>query len=697
MPGLSDATRPIMWNINGAWLMYLLFVIAMVVFSYGLYKRIMVWKSHKPDGERLGDWGERFWLLVKEIVFQRRVMNMSFPGIFHSFLFYSFVVFVITTAIVAIDYDFGTSFFNGWIYVIFTVGCEIGGLIFLVGLGMAVWRRYVVKPKELPTVGMDTWALVLLFLLILTGFLTEGVRLAVKPDPWYLLSFAGYGFSFLFRWADPETGSVIHKIIWWAHTFIGMAWIATIPYTKFTHLLFLPTNVFFSKLKPRGEWKRENIMEMMEDEDFDEETFQVGLQKTTELTWKQALDLDACINCGRCEVLCPSTRAGEPFGPRQFVQNCLTLSEEVRAAQEKAQAEGKKLEQDDIKDIVGSAFDEEFLWFCRTCGACMEICPACIDHVDDMIELKRNEILMQGRAPSEGQRVLRTMENLGNPFAAQADRNDWVKDELGAKIVKAGEEVEVLYFVGCLQTFDVQKQKIAKDLCELLTRCGVDFGVLGPGERCCGDPARLLGQEMQFQEAAMTQVEELNNRKFKILLTACPHCYNVLKHEYPQFDGKYNVMHHTEYLAELMSSGRLKPEVSNAFKATFHDPCYLGRYQDQYEAPRQVMAKLPGVSNTEMVDKKSKSLCCGGGGGHFWMDLKGGDARVNNMRVEQAKEAGAQVIATGCGFCMGMLDDAVKTLNLEDDLKVKDIATLLLETLPAPPKAEEPAPAPEAE
>jgi Fe-S oxidoreductase/nitrate reductase gamma subunit len=688
MPNLSEATRPIMWNISAAWLMYLLFVIAMAVFAYGLYQRVMVWKGGAPSTERLGDFGKRFWFMVRELVFQRRVMNMGYPAIFHSTIFYAFVVFVITTAIVAMDFDFGTNFFNGWLYVILTVGCEIGGLVAFVGLGMALYRRLVMKPKEIPSAGMDLLAIGLIFLLILTGFLTEGQRMASIGDKWAGLSFVGAAFSQIFGGVGSGGGEGAHKALWWTHTALAMFWIATIPYTKFAHLLFLPTNAFFARMNSRGTWQRENVMEMMEAEDFDEENFQLGKQKTTEFTWKQLLDLDACIKCGRCEIMCPSTQAGEPFGPRQFINQCQDLHQAIlkarAAAVVKADEQEEKAAEVDIKDIVGEAFSEEFLWYCRTCGACMEICPAFIDHVDDMVEVKRNEVMMQGRSPSEGQRFLRTMENMGNPFAANADRVDWMKDELGAPIVSSGDEVDVLYFVGCLTTFDAQKQKIAKDLVKVLKHAGVNCGVMGGGEKCCGDPARVMGQEYQFQQSAVEQIEELNSRKFKTLLTGCPHCFNVLANEYPQFGGNYKVMHHSQFLLQLVNEGKLAPSVAKAAKTVFHDPCYLGRYQNEYDAPRQLLDKLPGTTRSEMEQHHGKALCCGGGGGHFFMDLKGGDKRVNNMRVEQAKAAGADCIAVGCPFCAGMLDDAVKTLNLEDDMKVRDIATLLAEAIDFP-------------
>jgi Fe-S oxidoreductase/nitrate reductase gamma subunit len=681
MENLHEATRPIVdygnWQIPVAWMMYVLFVIALIVFGVGVKKRISMWKQGKPDKARVGDLGKRFVFMVKELLLQKRVRNMSFPAVFHSSIFYGFVVFVITTAVVAMDYDFGTTFFRGWLYVALTVGCEIFGLFVMIAVAAFLVRRKAKLDKNLPHWAGDTWALVFVFLIVVTGFIIEGIRLAILPDPWEALSFVGLAFSLPFRGMEPELGATLHKSLWWLHTAMAMFWIAAIPYTKFVHILFLPANAFLAKMNPRGELARENVLEMMES-DLSEDELKLGVQKTEEFTWKQLLDLDACIRCGRCEAMCPSLQAGEPFGPRQFLANCLELHMKNSREAAAAKAAGKEFEP---KDIVEGAFDEKFLWFCRTCGACMDICPAFIDHVDDMMTVKRNEIMIQGRVPSEGQRVLRTMETGGNPFALQSDRSAFIEDDLKARVIKKGQKVDVLYYIGCLSTFDLEKQKIARHVGRLLDMAGIDWGVMGEGEICCGDPARVLGQEMQFQMSAQAQVEELNARQFDILMTACPHCLNTLKNEYPQFGGKYKVMHHSEYLLSLVEQGKLSPKVASGSKVVFHDPCYLGRYQDQFEAPRQVLGSIPGLKRKEMRSHHAKSLCCGGGGGHFFMDLKGGDKRVNNMRVEQAKEAGAEVIATACGFCMGMLDDAVKTLNLEESMKVKDIATLMLESV----------------
>jgi Fe-S oxidoreductase len=365
----------------------------------------------------------------------------------------------------------------------------------------------------------------------------------------------------------------------------------------------------------------------------------------------------------------------EYFTPRQLIAR---LKNSLYALN------GRKPEAAEIEDIVGKAFDEEFIWHCRTCGACVEVCPALIDHVDTLMELRRNEVLIQGRVPEEAGRALRLFETNGNPFGPQSDRVDWI-NQMNVRVVGPGEKVDVLYWIGCLVAFDPQKHMIASNLCRLMEKCGIDFGVLGQDEKCCGDPARILGQEMLFQQAAKEQVELLKQREFKILLTGCPHCYNVLKHEYRQFGGNFNVVHHTEYLREMLSLGKLKPQFGSPRKYVYHDPCYLGRYQQIFDAPREVLKTIPMAQIFEMKNRREKSLCCGAGGGHYFMDLKRGE-RINNLRVKQANAQEADTIVTGCGFCLHMLQDSVKLLNYDEKMRVIDIASLVAESLEKPKK-----------
>ncbi len=681
----ADATRELMWNISPAWLMYALFGVSLAIFGFGLWRRVASWRRGKAAGERFSDLGKRAWLVVKELLLQRRVRREGFPGFFHSFVFYSFLVLVFVTAVVALDYDFGTSFFRGWFYLLLSAAAELAGALVLVGVAMAAWRRYVKKPKTLEHGVMDGVALWLIGLIVLTGFLVEGLRIARTGEEFPTFSLLGWGLSFLFGGLSEEAGRSLHAALWWTHLGFAFGWIASIPFTKFFHILALPANVFFSKLEARGALHREDIEALMSAEDFDESKFNVGTATTAELTWKQRLDLDACIACGRCEDVCPATLAGQPFGPRQLIDR-------LKRATAKGDAAGAS-----PAPIVGEALDEDFIWYCRTCTACMEVCPAMIEHVDTLIDVRRNEVVMQGRLPAEAARALKMLERLGNPFGPQSDRVAWVKS-MGIRDVRPGEKCDVVYWIGCCTTFDPTKQRIAQDLCKLLQRCGIEFGVIGQDESCCGDPARVLGQEALFQEIAKKQIAELQKREFQVLLVSCPHCYNTLKNEYRHFGADFNVVHHSEFLHEMLWSGVLKPKSGELKKTVYHDPCYLGRYQRIFDAPRQVLKDIPGMDLLEMKQSRDVSLCCGGGGGHYWMDLKKGE-RINNLRVKQAEEAGASRIVTSCSYCMQMLNDSVKAMDLDEKIEVIDMASLVLQSLgpedarPEPPAKPEEEPA----
>jgi Fe-S oxidoreductase len=531
------------------------------------------------------------------------------------------------------------------------------------------------KPITVPNSWEDGTVILLIAVMVITGFLVEGLRIAVHGDPWKALSFVGMGFASLFEGIGAETGKAVHASIWWLHTIVVFGWIALIPYTKFFHLLSLPTNVFFSKLKPRGELQREDIEALMES--AEDEDFQLGIQKADEFTWKQRMDLDTCVLCGRCEEVCPPYLADtvkDYFTPRQLVARLKKSLDDLTADR------GENASQDaEIPDIVGKVFDEEFVWHCRTCAACVQVCPALIDHVDTLMEVRRNEVLLQGRMPEEASRAMRTYETNGNPFGPQSERGEWI-EKMNVRVVGSGEKVDVLYWIGCIIAFDPQKQMIARDLCRLMDKAGVDFGVLGTDEICCGDPARVMGQEMLFQQTAKEQVDLLKQRKFKTLLTGCPHCYNVLKHEYKQFGGDFHVVHHSEFIADLIQKKVLKPEFGTEHRYVYHDPCYLGRYQGIYDTTRQVLRAIPEAQVREMKNRREKSLCCGAGGGHYFMDLKRGE-RINNIRVEQAHAAGADTIVTACAFCMHMLQDSLKLLNYDETMQVVDVASLTADSL----------------
>jgi Fe-S oxidoreductase/nitrate reductase gamma subunit len=602
--------------------------------------------------------------MLKEVFFQSRVRRKRFPGLIHVFVFYSFLVLLVTTSVVSLDHDLGIALFRGHTYVFLTVAAEIAGLFVLLGAIVALWRRHVRRPPTLEATAADSWGFALLALIIITGFAVEGVRIGVTGDPWQGFSFVGRAISALASPLDANAGASLHSALWWTHAALVFLWIASIPYTRFMHILTLPTNAFLAKTKPAGELTRVDLDALVESDDFDEESFNIGIDTTSDLTWKQRLDGDACVACGRCDEVCPAFAAGQPLSPKKLI---LSMRDMLHTDRENEDAA------DGSREVVGNAFDADFVWYCLTCLACTQECPAFIAHVDTLLEIRRNEVSMKGKAGADVSRTIRSMEAQGNPFGSQITRGDWVKS-LGVPVLDEGGSCDVLYWVGCLTTFDEDKRQIAEQLIEILENSGTDFALLGKAEVCCGDPARVCGAESLFQSTAKIQVEALNRRKFNTLLVSCPHCYNVLKNEYPQFGGSYDIVHHSEFLRDLLRSGALRPGEPRIGTTVYHDPCYLGRYQGIYEAPREVVRSGSDSPPVEMDGCRERSFCCGGGGGHFWMETKEGE-RIDTLRIQQVEDSNADTLVTGCPYCFHMLSDAIKTMNLEKRIRIVDLVS----------------------
>ncbi len=700
------AGRELGWNVGGTLgivIMYALALVALIIFGVGVRKRIRFWKRGKPLSEGWSDWGKRAWILVRETFLQSGTRRRFLPGLFHSLIFYSFVWLFITTLIVMVDMDFGLDIFHGPFYLWVSLLADLAGAGLFIGVAIAAVRRYLQKPDFLPeTKPVDTLILSILAFLALTGLLAEGARIRFHPsgiDPWRAWTPVGTLFAGLLAGASAETGRAIHFATWWVHALGTFAMIAMIPYTKFVHMLAIPTNQLLSRLRPKGELERVDIEALFAADDM-EEDFTLGVADGAHLTWKQRLDLTACIECGRCDAACPARAVDQPLSPRRLITDLRDMLE--AGAERGASASGgdgggsggsngtggggsgsggsNGTGGDQALPIIGAektVFDDpEFIWHCRTCHACQSICPAAIAHVDLFVELRRAEVMMEGRLPTEAGKSLKTMEAQGNPFGSQAERVDLV-EKLEIPVLGPGEETDVLFWVGCVTTYDPQKHGIAEDMVAIMRHLGISFAHLGRDETCCGDPARVLGDENLFQMTAKQTIETLKQRTFKHLLVTCPHGYNVFKHEYPQFEGHFPVVHHTELLAEWIRSGRLKLGRPVAATAVFHDPCYLGRYQGIFDAPREVLRAIPGLDVREMSDAREDSFCCGAGGGHYWMDIDQGEGRTYTHRVDQATAVGADTIAVGCAFCYQMLTDGLKGRDLDERMKVVDVATLV--------------------
>jgi len=725
----KPASREVLWNVShpaNSVIMYSLFAISMFICGWGLWRRFVLWRAGLKDSARDADLLGRFKHLYAYLVAKRGVNRERKPRNFHSMILWGFLALLFTTTMVAID-EYFISIYHGWFYLAVTVFSDCFGLILLLGLWLAYKRRYQEKPDKLHNSKSDSFMLGMLALLTIQGYTIEGLRIAATEDPWALYSPIGYIFSLPFTPFSESILRGIHFILWWFHTVTVFVFIALLPYTKFLHIFSSSANIFFAERnRPRGALKNPGDIEQLMEEAFSgdsEEEFQIGVSNIQHLSWKQRLDLDACTSCGRCQDVCPAYDSGKVLSPKWLILDSRDhmldlyskgkLEEGLKEPSMLAKLDGSLLSQftmnqgrgslvgqrssnelvnTSVKDLgisadtpfAGGIMGEDVFWSCTTCGACVEVCPVGIEHVDLITDVRRSMALMEGKIPSEAQPTLRAIETRGNPFGAAEARIEWAED-IEVPILKEGEEVDVLYWVGCVSSFDKRKQKIAQSMAKILNASGISWGTLGNKECCTGDPARRMGEENLFQTSVKRNIGTLQSVKFKTLVANCPHCFNSLKNEYPEFgvlsESSFEIVHHSVFINQLIDKGTLKVDPSFKESVTFHDPCYLGRYNETYDEPRDVLVQL-GSKPKEMSMNKQKGKCCGAGGGHYWYDMKVGE-RVNVQRVDQAAETGASTVATGCPFCMQMLEDGIKITEREDSMVVQDIAELVAQHLSA--------------
>lgn len=657
-------TRPLGMYESSYIIMWLLLVVTLVIFGKGVYDRYKLWKLGVPEERKDTASFSRF---IRNSFGHVRLLKEAYPGILHWLIFWGFVVFFVGTASMVLEEDLHLPVFRGTYYLVLSLLLDIFGLGAIVAICLSIWRRYVIKPDRLDNKPEDAISLGLILAILLTGFLLEGLRIAFTNDPWANWTPVGSVIASVFLGANPDTLRSIHPVIWWTHLFLSFGLIAYLPHSKMFHILTGSLNQYLAKDKAAQSLKPLDL----EDESIE----QFGVAEIQQFTWKQLMDGDACVRCGRCQDNCPAYLTGKPLSPKKFTQD---LKNHLRVTGPLLL--NKKEDEEISKPVVPEAVQAEEIWSCVTCRACEEQCPMFVEHVPKVVDLRRNLVMMESDFPQEAQTAFRGMENNGNPWnIGWKSRADWAEE---LEITQLGEDqkVEYLYWPGCSGAFDNRTKKVATAVVKLLKKAGVSFGILGLEEKCCGDSARRLGNEYLYQTLAQENIETLNGYGVKKIITSCPHCLNTLKNEYPQLGGNYEVIHHSEFLSHLIHQGKLQPQKSIDAVCTYHDSCYLGRYNDIYAEPRAVVGSIPGLKMNEMARNKDKGFCCGAGGGRMWLDEHIGE-RININRTEQALNTGANLIVTACPFCLTMLEDGTKAKDVVDTVKTKDLAEILWESV----------------
>ncbi|RME04559.1 MAG: (Fe-S)-binding protein [Planctomycetota bacterium] len=667
-----------LFGIPGWILAILILLPALEIFFVSLYCKI--------HNLTIGNWEDRFQNLsqrLKDVLVymfaQKRLFKYPLVGLMHALIFWGFCILSLrAVSIIAAGFHFPFvhSLFSTPLGLLYLFVKDIFALIVLICVTIALVRRLVFRPDRLHHSYDAIFILCMIATIMLTDFAMEGAFFQLEPNsPTKAYSPISALLSHLLSSLPPTTLLAIFKTSLWLHILVILGFLNYLPYSKHFHVITALPNILSRNSKPMGKIEKMNL------EDETAESFGTG--KVWELSWKNILDVYTCTECGRCHDHCPAWRSDKPLSPMNVN---ITLRNHINQNANflMDRKQGKVQPNPNLENLVGELLHPDIIWSCTTCGYCEDACPLLIENFQRFIGMRQFKVLTEGDFPEETITVFEAMENQGNPWGMNPqERNKWAEN-LNIKQAQNG-NFEILYYVGCAGSFDKRAQKVSQAIVKILQTAKVDFAILGNQERCHGEAARRIGNEYLYQSMAIECIETLQNCGAKKILTTCPHCFNTIKHEFPDFGGHFEVIHHSQFIQELLQSKRLKlknnlpKELAQIKdKLIYHDSCYMGRHNGVYQAPRQVLANTLGTAPKEFQLHKSKSFCCGAGGGRMWMEETIGK-RINHIRLQQAEESApdAQVIGLNCPFCMTMFEDAITTQNKENQLKAMDIAEIV--------------------
>jgi Fe-S oxidoreductase/nitrate reductase gamma subunit len=683
-----EAFREILWNVpGGPWAIYPVALVVTIVFIYAILIRFLeVWRRGKPEDRFHPFWsriGNFIKLGVVEGLVHRKFLREFYPGIAHLFIFWGSIILLLGAGIDFLGHYWLHFWVHGAPFLAESLINDIGGLLVFTGAIIFIIRRYAQKPgafqERLDRSADDLIAVSLILAVVITGFFVEALRIAaVEPGTeatWSLWSPFGLVLSEAFTGLSSGTNLVLHQVLWFLHLILAVGAVVYISlfYNKLAHIIVAPANVFFRSREPKGALQPIDLEEA--------ETFGVG--KIEDFTWKQLLDLDACTRCGRCQEVCPAYISGQPLSPKKLIQSMKEHLLEESKYPLKVRVPKTSLlipEADPPRSLIGEVIPEDAIWSCCTCRACEEACPVYVEHINKFVDMRRNLILEQAKVPELAEPILTSIEARGHVVIGTTHtRTDW-EEGLEIKHLSEDSAVDLVFWVGCQASLEDRSMKIAQAFGKVLKAANVNFATLGTEETCCGDPARRMGNEYLFQMQATKNIELLKSYGVNKIVTTCPHCFNTIKNEYPQFGAEFEVIHHSQLITQLMKEGRLKLTSGLNQRITYHDPCYLGRHNDIYDPPREVLAAIANGNLVEMERNHWNSFCCGGGGGRFWVEEKQGK-RISDVRIEDVIKTNAEIVATACPYCMQMLEDSIKSKDAEESLKDLDIAELVAEAI----------------